>query len=82
MCSQLTCGGLIVSAVAKDREGVGADLDDLLEVPVDLTVKMNNAIAPSRGHSGLLVFQGGSACRGISSEGRVVVGLLLVLTGQ
>lgn len=76
------CGGLIVSAVAKDRESVGADFDDLLEVPVNLPVKMNNAIARNGGHSSWLVFEGGFAYRGISSGGRVAVGLLLVLTGQ
>lgn len=76
------CDGLIAFAVAKDRESVGADFDDVLEVPVDLPVKMLSAIARNGGHSSLLEFQGGSAYREISSERRVTVGLLLIPTGQ
>lgn len=72
------CGEWIVFAVAKDRESIGA----ILEVPLNLPVKMRNAIAQNGGRSILLVFQGGSAYREISSEGRVAVGLLLVPTGQ
>ncbi len=76
------CSGWIVFAVAKDRESVGADVDDLLGVSVNLPVKMKNAVAPSGRYSSLPVFQGGSAYREISSEGRVAVGLLLVPTGR
>ena len=76
------CGGLIVFAVAKDRESTGADFDDPVEVPENLPVKMLSAIAPSGRYSSMLVFQGGSAYREISSEGRVALGLLLVPTGR
>jgi len=76
------CGGWIVFAVAKDRESVGADVDDPVEVPENLPVKMLSAVAPSGRYSSLPVFQGGSAYREISSEGRVAVGLLLVPTGR
>ena len=75
-------GGLIVFAVAKDSESIGADFDDLLEVPANQLVKMLSVIARNRGHSSILVFQGGSAYWEISSEGRVAVGLLLVPTGR
>jgi len=64
------------------KESAGADFDDLLEVPVNLPVKMLSAIARNGGHSSLLVFQDRFAYREISSEGRVAVGLLLVPTGQ
>ncbi|MEA3356238.1 MAG: phosphodiester glycosidase family protein, partial [Candidatus Bipolaricaulota bacterium] len=71
-------GGLILLAVARDQQSVGADFDDLLSILRSLPVPIRDAIALDGGHSSSLVFKEGLDYRETSSGGRVAAALLLL----
>jgi hypothetical protein len=71
-------GGLILLAVAKDQQSVGANFDDLLSVLRSLPVPIRDAIALDGGHSSSLVFKEGLDYHEASNGGRVAAALLLL----
>jgi len=75
-------GGLILLAVVKDKESVGADFENLLSVLDSLPVPVKDAIAFDGGHSSSLVIKDGVTYRELSSGGKVAAGLLLVPIGR
>jgi len=71
-------GGLILLAVVKGTESVGADFVDLLAILHSLPVRIKNAIAFDGGHSSSLVFKDGASYWEIGTGGKVAAGLLLI----